>query len=45
MNIRVDYSALISAIQKDWKDETTNLAKAVLQIIRYFEFMKENEKV
>ena len=43
MNIGADYSALVSAIQKDWKDETTNLAETVLQIIRYFEFMKGNE--
>ena len=44
MNIGADYSALVSAIQKDWKDETTNLAEAVLQIIRHFEFMEGNEK-
>lgn len=44
MNIGADYSALVSAIQKDWKDETTNLAEAVLQIIRHFEFMEGNKK-
>lgn len=44
MNIGTEYSALVSAIQKDWKDETTFLAEAVLQIIRHFEFMKGNEK-
>ena len=44
MNIGTDYSALVSAIQKDWKDETTNLAEAILQIIRHFEFMEGNEK-
>lgn len=44
INIGTDYSALVSAIQKDWKDETTNLAETVLQIIRHFEFMQGNEK-
>ena len=44
MNIGADYSALVSAIQKDWKNETTNLAEAVLQIIRHFEFMEGNKK-
>ncbi len=44
MNIGVEYSALVSSIQKDWKDENTNLAEAVLQIIRHFEFMEGNEK-
>lgn len=44
MNIGTDYSALVSAIQKDWKDENTNLAEAVPQIIRHFEFMEGNEK-
>lgn len=40
MNIGSEYSALVSAIQKDWKDETTNLAETVLQTIRHFEFME-----
>lgn len=44
MNIRTKYLALVSAIQKDWKVETTNLIETVLQIIRHFEFMKGNEK-
>ena len=44
MNIRTEYSAIVSAIQKDWKDENINLAEAVLQIIRHFEFMEGNEK-
>lgn len=35
---------LVSAIQKDWKDENTNLAETILQIIRHFEFMERNEK-
>lgn len=44
MNIGLDYSAFMSAIQKDWKHKTTDLAKAVLQIIRYFDFMESTEK-
>ena len=44
MNIGTDYSALVSAIQKDWKDKITNLAEAVLQIIRHFEFIEGNKK-
>lgn len=44
INIRVDYSALISAIQKNWKNETTNLAKAVLQIIKHFKYIKRKKK-
>ncbi len=39
INIRTEYSALISAIQKNWKDEMTNLTETVLQIIRHFKFM------
>lgn len=30
MNIKAYYLALVSAIQKDWKDEIINLAKTVL---------------
>lgn len=44
MKIGTDYLALVSLIQKDEKDETTNLVKAVLKIIRYFEFIEGNEK-
>ena len=44
MNIGSEYSALVSAIQRDWKDETTNLAEAILQIIRHFKFMEGTEK-
>lgn len=44
INIGADYSALVSTIQKDWKNKTTNLAETVLQIIRHFKFMKENKK-
>lgn len=41
MNIGSEYSNLVSSIQKEWKDtETTNLPETILQIIRYFEFMK-----
>lgn len=44
MNIRVEYSALVSAILMDWKNENTNLAEVILQIIRHFEFMERNKK-
>lgn len=44
INIGTNYLALISVIKKDWKNKTTNLAKTVLQIIRYFEFINGNEK-
>lgn len=44
MNIGANYLVLVSAIQKNWKDETTNLAKARLQIIRHFEFIEGNKK-
>lgn len=44
MKIGTDYLALVLPIQKDWKDKTTNLAEAILQIIRYFEFIKGNKK-
>lgn len=37
MNIGSEYSILISAIQKKWKDATTiNLTKTNLQIFRHF---------
>lgn len=44
MNIGVEYLALVSAIQKDWKDKNINLTERILQIIRQFEFIKENKK-
>lgn len=44
MNIGTNYSALMSAIQKEWKDKTTNFIKVVLQIIRYFDFIEQNKK-
>lgn len=45
MNIGTDYLALVFAMQKDWKDKTTNLAKVVLKIIRHFEFLEWNKKI
>lgn len=44
MNIRIKYSALILVIRKDWKNKIINLIKTVLQIIRHFKFIEENEK-
>lgn len=44
INIKPDYSALILAIQKDWKDKNTNLVEEILQIIRYFKFIERNKK-
>lgn len=44
MNIGTDYSALVSAIQKDWNDDTTNLAEAVLQIIRYLNSWRKTRR-
>lgn len=44
MNIGTKYSALVLAIQKNWKDEITNLAETELQIIKHFELIEENEK-
>lgn len=45
INIGINYLALISIIQKNKNDEITNFIKVVLQIIRYFGFIKENKKV
>lgn len=44
INIRTKYSALVSAIQKNRKDETINLTESVLEIIKHFEFIKESKK-
>lgn len=44
MNIGVEYSALVLAIQKDWKDDNTNLAEIILQIIKYSKFIERNKK-
>ena len=39
-----DYTALVSAIETNWKDETTNLANIILQVIRHTEINKGNDK-
>lgn len=44
MNIGPEYSRLVFTIQKNWKDETINFVKAILQIIRHFKFMKGTKK-
>lgn len=44
INIRPQYSELVSIIQKNWKDETINLTWAILSIIRHFEFMEDSKK-
>lgn len=44
INIGPKYFRLVSAILKNWKDETTNLVKAILQIIRYFKFIEDTKK-
>lgn len=44
MLIGPKYLAFVSAIQKNQKDDTTNLVEVVLQIIRHFEFMEKTEK-
>lgn len=45
MNIGTEYSALVSTIQTNWKDETTNLAETVLQIIRHSSSSKEARRI
>ena len=37
-----DYSALISAIETEWKEETTNLSDTILRVIRHAEINKGN---
>ncbi len=37
-----DYSALVSAIETEWKEETTNFSETILRIIRHAEINKEN---
>lgn len=44
MNIGPEYFELIFMIQKNWKDKTINLGKAILQIIRHFKFMESIKK-
>lgn len=39
-----DYAALVSAIETNWKDETTDLADTIFQVIRYAEINKSNNK-
>lgn len=44
MNISPEYSALVSTIQINLKEETTNLVEVVLQIIKQFKFIESTEK-
>ena len=39
-----DYAALVSAIETNWKDKTTDLANTILQVIRHAEIKKGNDK-
>lgn len=39
-----DYSALVSAIETIWKDETTDLQDTILRIIRHAEINKGNDQ-
>ena len=39
-----DYAALVSAIETNWKDETTDLADTILRVIRHAEINKGNDK-
>ncbi len=39
-----DYTALVSAIDTNWKEETTNLADTILRVIRYADINKGNDK-
>ena len=39
-----DYAALVSAIETNWKDETTDLANTILRVIRHAEINKGNDK-
>lgn len=45
-NLGPEYSGLVSSIQTEWKEETTNLSDTILRIVRYEEILKEsNPKV
>lgn len=45
-NLGPEYSELVSSIQIEWKEETTNLSDTTLRIVRYEEILKEsNPKV
>lgn len=37
-----DYSALVSAIETEWKEETTNLSDTILRVIRHAKINKGN---
>lgn len=39
-----DYSALVSAIETSWTEETTDLGDTILRVIRHAEINKGNEK-
>lgn len=39
-----DYAALVLAIKTAWKDETTNLANTIIQVIRHTKINKGNNK-
>lgn len=45
ISIRMEYSVLILAIQKNEKNKKTNLVKAILQIIKHLKFIEGNKKV
>lgn len=40
MSSENEYSNPVTIIHKDWQDDNTTLPETILQIIRYFEFMK-----
>lgn len=40
-NLGSKYSAFVSAIQTEWKEENTNLSDTILRVIRYEKFIKE----
>lgn len=39
-----DYSALVSAIETTWTDETTDLQDTILRVIRHAEINKDNDQ-
>lgn len=43
-NLGHPYAALVSAIQTEWKEGTTNLADTILRVIRCEEILKENNQ-
>ena len=43
-HLEKDYSALISAIETTWKEETTDLQDTILRIIRHAEINKGNNQ-